>query len=275
MNKKIIIVTGTFFSGASAIVDYLSDHPDVRKIGNEFDDFKRYGLIYDTLVNKNYGLRPVIYSILNNLEGNYYINSLRVKGPFKLLLNILKLPVSAVSRFHIKRCYLLYRLISRLQYEFNEEKRLALATEYIQDIINLYPCKFILMDQPIFPYQNPNLIKKVFCDPKFIYVTRNNQKQFDDLKQRKLFDLNYETPARSLHEVFGDAEGEKEKLEMRAVKKREKHCEILKNKLFGLHVKFENFILSHDVEKEKILSYVGLSAHESNNLNLEESKRNV
>ena len=123
MNKKIIIVTGTFFSGASAIVDYLSDHPDVRKIGNEFDDFKRYGLIYDTLVNKNYGLRPVIYSILNNLEGNYYINSLRVKGPFKLLLNILKLPVSAVSRFHIKRCYLLYRLISRLQYEFNEEKR--------------------------------------------------------------------------------------------------------------------------------------------------------
>lgn len=275
MSTKIIIVTGTFFSGSGAVVDYLIDHPDVKKISNEFDDFKRFGLIHDTLINGNYGLKPVIYAILNNLEGNFHINSLRVKGPLQLLLNILKFPFSKRSRLHIKRCYLLYRLISRLQHELDEEKRVALATEYLQDVTNQYSCKYILMDQPIFPYQNPSLIKKVFRDPKFIYVTRNHEKQISDIKHRELLNLNYETPARNLHEVFGDAEDVKEDLEMQAIKKREKHCDILNSRLLGLHLKFEDFILSHDAEKERLLSYLGLSVHVSKVLDLEKSRRNV
>lgn len=285
MNK--ILICGTYFSGSSALTDLLSEYKSSARVPGEFDEFRRAGMIGDLIVNKtNIGYDSKLdQAIKNNLSSMYAHSNPEPINYLKYLF--INTPLRYVSEKFIKkykRICLLKAVNKEIRRCNNIDKKLEIASEWINDIAEVYAKKenFIIFDQPIFFNQHFKVWTEIFSPFKLIIICRDPRDQISDiiLKNKLFFDI--ETPTRGLLEIYGADRYGAIRYEIDTSFARLNNAIKIQNYLGDSHVKiikFEDLILNFKSIKNEVEEFIGIKseAHIDKNkyFNPDISKKNI
>ena len=217
MNKATrILVSGTYFSGSSAVTDFLSEFDGVCRIPGEFDDFRRIGLVGDSLDASivpyplrfnDYILKKRSYSFISNVFGG---STGRRAAAHRLIDRFFDslLTFRGLKRANLNGLDFLQSYAQKIQSVDSPEVKLGLAKDWLceveESILNSKSYKYVLYDQPIFHGQHQNIWPKVFEPFKLIVVIRNPLDQMAQLIGNGNYHLDHHTClTHGLHEIYG------------------------------------------------------------------------
>jgi hypothetical protein len=272
-------VNGFFWSGSSAIVDFLSDFKCIGRVPYEFNDFRRIGWIGDLIVQPS----QAIY--VSTLKDFIRVNGRAPKSKihrFKELLWQTLYPSRSSSLKTLEKRYnLLFDLYDYLATTSSKSDRIAQANRWIEAVSECYAPKkdFVIFDQPLRICQHSDIWRGVFEPFKLILIYRDPRDQFADIiNRKKLYDdfIN----AEDLGELFGRSHDDAMSYHINLLKKkllvaRDNYA----SKSDTLLMSFESFIENHAEKSQQIIEFLGFTNTEKiqtqQPFRFEESKKNI
>lgn len=272
-----LLVSGFFYSGSSAVYDFLKSYSSIGYITTgEFDEFKASQMIGDYLSNRIGGDYP-------NSAIQRYLNCNRNFNIYKYIdLKFDWMTDSKLTEKDINR----FKLLTELDYRLSKveciDKRMVLAKEYLSNVHYIYAKekKYLMIDQAV-PFGIYEGIWQEFFSPfKLIVVKRNILDQIADIiKHKQLFMHGHHLPF-NIKEQYGDGKLGHISNHIHNIyyqynyiknKESEKPDQVLL-------VSFEDFIKDHFNIKSKILGFLSISKNdyqEENSFNIFRSKENI
>ncbi|MCH8555996.1 MAG: hypothetical protein LAT76_12620 [Schleiferiaceae bacterium] len=255
-----ILVNGFFWSGSSAIVDFLSDYTCIGRVPHEFNDFRRLGWVGDVLASDpnadlSKGLREFIQANKPNSPNQMAV----VKQKTWQLL----FPKKGNSGAVVKKRYMaLFDLIEQLDStHISNDQKLALANEWVSQVAHLYAPKnnFVVFDQPLRMGQHTGVWEAVFNPYNLILVYRDPRDQFADIIQReKLFDDF--ASAEDIAELYGRTRQGAINYHVTLLKKKLQYAkDYASQHSETLFFSFESFLKKHDQLSVRLLDKLGIS----------------
>lgn len=187
-----VIVHGLQWSGSSAVLDLLREYDQTVVVPNEFDEFRRIGMVADTLEGFQRDDTPP--SILTEYV-KYKDKEIGSIFAFYFKIYNIKtiLKFGSVYRWKYKRIQLNYlkNLISRFKSVHSQSERVEVAKLWIREIGDLYSRniqKIVVFDHGIDRFQHQDLWPVIFDPFKLIIVYRDPRDQLANLiKKGHLF----------------------------------------------------------------------------------------
>ena len=214
-----ILVSGTYFSGSSAVTDFLSEFGGVLRIPGEFDDFRRIGLVGDSLIYPPvpYPLRFNEYISKNrnhSFVSNIFGGSGRRGSIHRIVDRLLDASLTLRGlKINSRGLDALEKYANKVNGVDSFEEKLILAKEWLSEVerlnFDVENSRYILFDQPIFHGQHQNIWPRVFDPYKLIIVIRNPLDQLAQLIGNKNYFLDHSTClTHGIHEIYGaDSKG--------------------------------------------------------------------
>ena len=266
MQKKInILVSGMHWSGSSAICDLLKEYKNVGWSSDEFDEFRRPGLVADHLegrINTDYPSKIKRY--YKYIIPKQYLSLLKKDILKNKRINILYYLYKLKKDFF--RIKLLFNLNKVLLNTFEKKEKINLASTWIKDLQNLYAKNkdFIIFDQPIFFKEHLDVWPMVFNPYKLIIVYRDPRDQFTDLINRNhLFLDHISSLTGGISEIYGGDKSGVYDYHVDAIMNRYKSIDKIIKELGTecvLQVRFEDLILNYENEVSRIELFLGLKS---------------
>lgn len=214
-----ILVSGTYFSGSSAVTDFLSEFDGVLRIPGEFDDFRRIGLVGDSLIYppvpyplrfNEYISRNRSHSFVSNVFGGAGGAGGRrgsIHRTVDLLLDAL-LTLRGLKKNNRRGLDALEEYAKKITSVGSFQEKLILAKEWLSEVERLNcdgeKFQYTLFDQPIFHGQHQNIWPRVFDPYKLIIVIRNPLDQLAQLIGNRNYFLDHSTClTHGIHEIYG------------------------------------------------------------------------
>ena len=293
--KINILVNGLYVSGASAVVDALSGHPDIAEVQGEFDDFRRHNLVGDLVEQtservgfkelKNFilanggpflfwgalgparkdirGIALLFWFGVNTLRACYWavVNCWRFASNFRRTN-----PNHQVARNRKARLTLLRKFDrSTFSGARTQRSRIDSARDWLRKVQEIYSSgeTHVLFDQPLMARQHSETWPDVFDPFKRVIVVRNPLDQLSRIFKHKSLSLDHRLCLTgSLSVVFGSRTEDMMSWQILVLQKRlEWVCrELSESDDSELKVIFfEDFILDFDRSVSELLNFLGLN----------------
>ena len=278
-----ILISGTFYSGSSAVADYLSEFDGVLRIPGEFDDFRRVGLVGDSLVCppvpyplrfNEYIASGRNYSFVSNFLGWQGGRRGAIHRKVDCLSDIL-LAFRGLKRNNRRGLRALEKYSKKLNSNDPIEKKLILAKEWLFEVERRHcdgkSFQYTLFDQPIFHGQHQNIWPRVFDPYKLIIVIRDPLDQLAQLVGNQNYCLDHSTSlTHGIHEIYGSGSTGMINFQLAALSGRYRSIleliEIIPEKQV-LIIPFEGLVNQYSKYTKKLLSFVT-----ENKMDLEHSR---
>lgn len=220
-DKTRILISGTYFSGSSAVVDLLNEYDGTERIPGEFDDFRRTGLVGDCLeypVHVPYANRIQEYVSAHGkllyVSRAFVGSGVKKKGKRAQLHHLLDKIIDGMrfgrakgeEYLKEKRLNLLPRLVADLERAGSTAEKIARARDWLNEVelICAPSASYVVYDQPIFHGQHLSTWPEVFRPFKLIVVIRNPKDQIAQLiKTGSIYTDHSTCLTHGLHEIYG------------------------------------------------------------------------
>lgn len=267
-----ILVSGTYFSGSSAVTDFLSEFDGVLRIPGEFDDFRRIGLVGDSLIYppvpyplrfNEYISKNRNYSFVSNVFGGAGGRRGAIHRTVDRLLDAL-LTLRGLKRNNRRGLGALEEYAKKITSVGSFEEKLILAKEWLSEVERLN-CdgenfQYLLFDQPIFHGQHQNIWPRVFDPYKLIIVIRDPLDQLAQLVGNRNYCLDHSTClTHGIHEIYGSGSTGMINYQLAALSGRYRSIfeliEIIPEKQI-LIIPFEDLVNQYSKYTEKLMSFI-------------------
>jgi hypothetical protein len=275
------LIMGTLASGSSALVDMLKEYENVNVLPLEFDNFRRPGFVSDQLSYISSIDYPNVIDKELSFE-NYkweivYKSSIWKIFSYKSLRKIWerdwkfkKLNDYKDSLIRLHHIYFLQELNNGLKSQISFQEKIELANKWIQQVGNIYPSKFdyILYNQPLHPWSDPNVWTKVFYPFKLICVLREPKDQIAEMIKRDIIFSPFRSAQLSygqfnITSIYGNDRRGRMQFLIDALKKRLEKIDQWQKVLQQdqiLFIDFEGLINKYPLYKTIIENYLGLES---------------
>lgn len=248
-----ILLCGLLWSGSGAVLDLLKEYSGNVVLPNEFDEFRRPGMIADHLDGRISDYYP---SLINEYVQNRRAQLAQL-GSGALPFNI--------KLIEFKRLTLLENLKKNIT-DKEQDEQIELVKQWVNDYKHLYANDGrLVIDQPILIGQHKKIWPKVFDPFKLIIVYRDPLDQMAEIMRQGHLFYHMRSPTADIY--GGDRSGAVE-FQIDTLKSRYKHVQSIveqhgEDKV--LLLKFENVVRNYDAIKSQIEAFLGLdpSSHSS------------
>lgn len=195
--KTNILVIGTLASGSSALVDMLKEYENIGALPREFDNFRRPGFVSDQLsaatcidypnvIDDNVRFISSTWKFIYKSSLWKYFFKERTRKLWDKNWKIFeKYKICLIS---LQQIYILSELSKKLKSPISFEEKIHHSNEWIRQIGNIYSPRydFILFNQPLLPWSDPEIWTKVFKPFKLICVYRDPKDQLAEMIRRDI-----------------------------------------------------------------------------------------
>ena len=277
-----ILVVGANMSGASALLDLLSEYSSTARIPGEFDDFRRSGLIGDILAG--YASFPDGRQKQFALRGFDGISPyLRASLRQRLLLKIDKYLSHVRYSARVDRINRFYKTLEVCSHG-DIDRSIESVQNYISWIARQtgQDTDMKVFCQPVFLGFHDDFWPRCFSPFKVIFVKRNPIDQLGEISDWPVARMEMDTPIRSLFSIYGQDKNGLVRFHSDAIFARLQHIQRLQHELGNdqaITITFEDLVKNYDDTKSKIESLLGLSPDHHINarkkFNPEVSEKNI
>jgi hypothetical protein len=224
-----ILILGLYNSGSSAVLNLLQEYDGVGSIPGEFNDFRRPGMIGDTLL----GRVPHDYSSRLPVQ----------RRPLARCWQYLRGLSNKSRKVKYRRSELLVGLAEQLETSNSHDAKIKLVQDWIKALAELYAPgqSLVVFDQPLLIADHYEVWPSVFHPFKVIFVYRDPRDQIANMVKKNQLYLQFGSRM-----VFKYGGGRVGALRM--------EIDILKDKLNWI----QKFQLDHGSDKVLILSFENL-----------------
>lgn len=244
MNK--ICVSGYWYSGSGAVVDWLSGFEDSFVLPNNSQNLPEFNAYKLGWIDEIYNQIPDITDkkkdlLIKHIENNFLPN---------IFANQSTLDQGVIeSIFSITTAYLIE--VKKILLTVNSLSKVSLIREtsvWLDQLASLSGHKMCIFDQAIAPYSNPEFWLNAFKDTKFIFVERNPFDQITDIQTHSTFFWIVRTGG-SILEFLRQQESDRKKLRNLQKQFPEK-IQV---------VRFEDMVLDHETVAKQLKSFLKIS----------------
>lgn len=269
-----ILISGFFYSGSSAVHDFLSSYSTIGHIPTgEFDEFKSSQMIGDYLADRIGGEYPnsAITRYLNSNRNTRIYKYIDLKLNWKKSFNL--------SSKDIYRFEKLIELDDNLSKTNNMDIRMSLAKEYLKTVFNIYSHnkKYLMIDQAIPFGMYEDLWQNFFTPFKLIVIKRNIYDQIADIiKNKRLFLFGQFLPL-EIREKYGEGRYGHIANFIRNTAYQDRYIEhYKKNNKNCLFIYFEDFLNNFIRYKSKLEDFLEIKSTDYNSMyDYKSSKKNI
>lgn len=190
MERQNIIIHGLFSSGSSAAIDLLREYEEIEIVPGEFDEFRRIGMIGDTLNSYRTDQAPpsILEDYIEKNKSKYEKNIFSYYLDIKNVKTILKFGENYKRKYKLERLNILETLQQEFQKLDKHEERVQATKEWLQEVGDLYIQKQsvgnILFDHGIDTFDHRDIWPTVFDPFKLIIVFRDPRDQLGNMIKR-------------------------------------------------------------------------------------------
>lgn len=281
------MINGFFWSGSSAIVDYLMEFDEVSRVPHEFNDFRKLGWIGDLIANEDVGEMQkslqnhvdLVHQNLQKLE-----NQARLKRLFANAQKVLNKQKSQSHQMHHARHLALVDAVEKLKQRGENgevSEKVKIAQKWLHTLSLQYSegSRFLLFDQPLRVCQHQSIWQKVFGNYKQLLVYRDPRDQIADIVQRnKLFDDFI--AAEDLSELYGRSRLGAIQYQVDLLnRKLDCALEQARTDTRTLLISFEQFLTFHEKSCARINQFLGINPSKHRNqgkfFRVDQSRKNI